>query len=98
MAAMAVASTVGAADGPLAPLRNAGVEVLRAVLPRRGYLRERAFLSRLCEEVRPDVVHTHGYRPDVVDAGVGRQHGAALVTTMHGFAGGDWKNRLYEHL
>jgi glycosyltransferase involved in cell wall biosynthesis len=44
------------------------------------------------------VVHTHGYRPDVVDAGPARRLGIPTVTTVHGFTGGDWKNRLYERL
>jgi glycosyltransferase involved in cell wall biosynthesis len=98
VAVMAVVAAADAADGFVAPLRAAGVEVLEAVLPGRGYLRERAALRRLCEALRPGVVHTHGYRPDVVDSGVARRFGAAAITTVHGFTAGDWKNRLYERL
>jgi glycosyltransferase involved in cell wall biosynthesis len=44
------------------------------------------------------VVHTHGYVPDVLARfGAGRIP-ASLVSTVHGFTGGDWKNRLYERL
>jgi len=43
-------------------------------------------------------VHTHGYRPDVVDAAAARRLGIPTVTTVHGFTRGDWKNRLYEYL
>ena len=67
-------------------------------MPGRAYLRERAAIARLLREVRPDVVHTHGYRPDVLDAGVARGQGIAVVTTVHGFTGGGWKNRVYEWL
>jgi glycosyltransferase involved in cell wall biosynthesis len=33
-----------------------------------------------------------------VDAGVARRLGVPTVTTVHGFTGGDWKNRFYERL
>jgi glycosyltransferase involved in cell wall biosynthesis len=48
--------------------------------------------------MQPDVVHSHGYRPDVLDAGVARALEIPTVTTVHGFTGGDGKNRLYERL
>jgi glycosyltransferase involved in cell wall biosynthesis len=55
-------------------------------------------MLELGRRVRPGVVHTHGYRPDVVDAGPARRLGIPTVTTVHGFTGGNWKNRLYERL
>lgn len=79
-------------------LGEAGVPVTRLALPRRAYLKERAAIRALCGEVRPDVVHSHGYRADVVDAGVARRLGIPVVATVHGFTGGGWKNRLYEWL
>ena len=82
----------------LGPLREAGVEVFEVAPPARSYLQERAAMTALCRRLRPDVVHTHGYRPDVVDAGVARRLGVPVVTTVHGFTGGGWKNRLYEAL
>src|SRR5213592_4457880 len=82
----------------LTPLDAADVQTHALVLPVRGYLRERRAIAELCRNVRPDVVHTHGYRPDVVDAGVARRQGLPTVTTVHGFTGGGWKNRLYERL
>ena len=81
-----------------AALRAAGVEVHRLALPGRAYVRERREVAALCRRVRPVAVHTHGSRPDVVDAGVARGLGHATVTTVHGFTGGDWRNRLYERL
>src|SRR2546426_2354178 len=41
----------------------------------------------------PDVVHTHGYRPDVVDSGVARRLRIPVVTTVHGSTGGGWRDR-----
>lgn len=79
-------------------LRRAGVPVTGFPLASRAYLRERAEVRAICRNLRPDIVHTHGYRPDVVDAPVARQLGIPTVTTVHGFTGGGWKNRLYERL
>ena len=82
----------------LAPLQDAGVHTHTIVVPGRSYLRERAAIRDLCRRLCPDVVHTHGYRPDVLDAGVAQRLGIPVVTTVHGFTGGGWKNRLYEWL
>jgi glycosyltransferase involved in cell wall biosynthesis len=79
-------------------LQAAGVDVETLALSGRAYLRERAAVRALCRRRRPTVVHTHGYRPDVVDAGVARDCGIPVVTTVHGFTGTDWKNRFYERL
>ena len=45
-----------------------------------------------------DVVHTHGYRADVLDAPAARRAGFPTLCTLHGFIGGGWRNRLYEAL
>lgn len=74
------------------------IPVHEVVLPPRRYRRERQRVGRLCRELAPDIVHTHGYRCDVVDSGVARRLGIATVTTVHGFTGGGAKNRLYEWL
>src|SRR3989442_1170377 len=88
-----------AVDHPfLTPLADAGVET-HIVLPGpRGYRRERGAVAELCRRLRPTVVHTHGYRPDVLDAGVARRAGVPVVTTVHGFTGGGRENRAYEWL
>lgn len=80
------------------PVREsgAGLEVVR--VRARDYAAERAVLRRLLLRLRPDVVHTHGYRPDVLDAGVARRLGIPTITTVHGFTRGGWKNRAYEWL
>ena len=92
------------ADGPevaarfLQPLEDAGIAVHEAHMPGRAYLRERRLVADICRRHRPDIVHTHGYRPDVVDAGVARSLGRATVSTVHGFTGGGFRNRCYEQL
>jgi len=61
-------------------------------------MRERAATLDLVRRLRPVVVHTHGYPPDLVDASAARRLGIPTVTTVHGFTGGGWRNRLYERL
>jgi glycosyltransferase involved in cell wall biosynthesis len=83
-------------DAFVAPLLAAGVEVDMLRLPARAYLRERRLVRQLCARFRPDVVHTHGYRPDVLDAGIARSMGVATVTTVHGSSRTRGRVRLYE--
>jgi glycosyltransferase involved in cell wall biosynthesis len=85
-----------AANAFLGPLRAAGVTTHAVLSAGRAYWRERAAVAQLCRTLAPDIVHTHGYRPDVVAAGAARRLGIPTVTTVHGFTGGDWKNRVYE--
>lgn len=88
-----------AGDHPfLGPLEAAGVPTVPIRLAPRRYLQERSRVDRLCRDVRPAVVHTHGYRCDVLDSSVARGLGVPTVTTVHGFAGGGVRNRLYEWL
>ena len=82
----------------IASLTAAGVTPHTLVLAGRAYRRERAAIAALCRQLRPDIVHTHGYRADVVDGPAARRTGVPIVTTVHGFCGGDWKNRLFEGL
>ena len=82
----------------VAPLARAEVEIRPVVVPGRAYLRERALLATLLRDIRPDVVHSHGYHTDVVGMGVARAAGIATVSTAHGFTRGGWKNIVYEHL
>ncbi|HEX5436716.1 MAG TPA: glycosyltransferase family 4 protein [Gemmatimonadaceae bacterium] len=79
-------------------LRTGGVPVTPLTVPGRAYLRERTVVSALCRELRPDVVHTHGYRPDVIASWAARSTGIPTVTTVHGFTGGGLRNRAYERL
>lgn len=78
--------------------RNAGATVHTIRLPGRAYLQERAAIAELCARLQPAVVHTHGYRADLIAASAARAAGRPTVTTVHGFTGGGWRNRLYEHV
>src|SRR5207249_5951339 len=95
---VSVVAEPGAGEPFLFPLSDAGVNTHQIVVSARGYARERAAIAALCRRLRPDAVHTHGYRPDVLDAGVARHFGIPVITTVHGFTGGTWRNRVYEFL
>lgn len=77
---------------------ESGIPLTVMRLPPRSYLEERRRLRTICASEGPDVLHTHGYRPDVVAASLPVGDHPALVSTVHGFTRGDWKNRLYELL
>ena len=79
-------------------LRRADVDVVPVVAGTGRYTRERAAVGAECTARGVEIVHTHGYRPDVVDAPVARKLGIPTVTTVHGFTGGGIKNHFYEWL
>ena len=79
-------------------LRARGLVVVPLTVPPRAYREERRQITSCCVRRQPDVVHTHGYRPDVIAGGAARSLGVPWVTTVHGFTGGGWKNRFYERL
>jgi glycosyltransferase involved in cell wall biosynthesis len=96
--AVAVVLSPGTPDETpfLTTLVAAGVRIYRLNIPDRAYLTERRKLRALLETLRPQIAHSHGYRPDVLDAPVARGLGIATVTTVHGFTGGGLRNRAYE--
>jgi glycosyltransferase involved in cell wall biosynthesis len=53
-------------------------------------------LSALVARLQPGVVHTHGYRADVIGGAVARARRVPTVSTVHGFTGGKRRDRLYQ--
>jgi glycosyltransferase involved in cell wall biosynthesis len=82
----------------VAELRASGVAVDEIRVPPRAYSLERRKLAAICARWRPDVLHSHGYRCDLVDSRVAGRLAIPRVSTMHGFTGGGPRNRLYEWL
>lgn len=68
--------------------------VIRA--PGRAYGAEMAAVGALRHSLRPHVVHTHGYRADVLHGRPAGATGIPSTTTVHGFTGGGPRNQLYE--
>lgn len=77
-------------------LEELEVPVTRVVVRARSYLREYRSLSALVLHLQPGVVHTHGYRADVIGGAVARAHRVPTVSTVHGFTGGRRRDRLYQ--
>jgi glycosyltransferase involved in cell wall biosynthesis len=89
----------GKEDLPLhQALLAGGVPVTSVVIHGRQYLRELRQITDVLRRAAPDIVHTHGYRSDLIAGRAARSQGVKTVSTVHGFTGGDWKNRLYERL
>jgi len=93
----AVVESERAAAGFLDALERSNVESDRVIVGGRAYRRERRAIAAICDVVRPDIVHSHGYRTDIVDALYLRRN-VPIVTTVHGFTGGDLRNRFYQWL
>jgi glycosyltransferase involved in cell wall biosynthesis len=88
----------GAPPALVGVLEAAGATVCQLALPDRAYLREYREVRDWLRLHRPDILHTHGYRVDVIAGRAARGQGIATVSTLHGFTGGDWKNRMYERI
>jgi poly-gamma-glutamate synthesis protein (capsule biosynthesis protein) len=82
----------------VASLEAEGVATVPIRLASRNYLGERRAMRALCREQRPDVVHTHGFRCDVIDGAVAREEGIAVVSTCHGFIQSDLRGQIYQWL
>lgn len=89
----------GSGEAPLAGrARAAGVNAVTVSLPGRAYVAEYRAVVRLLSDARAQVIHTHGYRSDVIGGLAARRLGIPQVTTAHGFIGGTRRGRLYEWL
>jgi glycosyltransferase involved in cell wall biosynthesis len=96
-----VAAVVSPREGPhpfAQALESEGVATTVITIGDRDYGGERRSIRELCRAERTDVVHTHGYRPDVVDSGVARSEGIGVVSTCHGFIDADLRARFYQWL
>ena len=88
------ASEAASLFGPLegSPVRSIAVEV-----PKRAYLREIRSVASILDAHRPDVLHTHGYRADLLHGGRARRKGIATVSTLHGSSKMGGLARLFEY-
>ena len=79
-------------------LNTAGVRATVRQFAHRAYREERKAVQAAAEAFGADVVHTHGYHPDVLAGTLARSMRAGRVSTAHGVTGGNLKNRIFEWL
>lgn len=80
-------------------LTSAGVRVHPIRIGSRAYRQERHEIAELCRTFRPDVVHLHGYRIELLDRQVVARLGIPTVTTIHGASKmGGLKGAFFEWL
>jgi len=94
----AIVDPPGSSHPFVATLREISVPCETIEVTGRAYRRERRLVSDHLTSFAPHVLHTHGYRPDVLDAGVARRQRVPVVATVHGFTRMGWRGRLYEAL
>lgn len=81
----------------LAGLARLEVPHVVARVGARSVIEERRQFRAAVAAFRPDVIHSHGYRTDLLLLRTVR-HGAATASTFHGFTGGSRKLSVYEFL
>lgn len=77
-------------------LRGAGIPTHEVVVGNRAYHREFSALGRLARSCGAEVLHSHGFRSDVLAALLRPRLSAAHVSTLHGFIGASGRGRMNE--
>jgi len=76
--------------------RDLGITVHVVRSPARSFRPERNGVRALLEQNKVNILHSHGYRSDILNIGVARAMNIPSVTTLHGFSATDLKARAYE--
>lgn len=79
-------------------LEALGVPCTSVIVGGRSYRREYRALSDLVERLEPQVLHTHGYRADLIGGMVARAHRIPAVSTVHGFTSARLRIRFNERV
>lgn len=88
----------GKVDHPFLHQIPSSVNPHPTFVPHKAYFQEWRKLKTLIGNLKPDVVHTHGYRSNVVGSAAARALEVPTVSTIHGFTGTGWKIRLFQWL
>lgn len=75
---------------------RSGVEIHRIRLKGRRYLAEIRAVAGLLVDVKPDVLHCHGYRCDILHGWHSRRRGVTTVSTLHGSSRMGGLSHLFE--
>lgn len=78
--------------------RDSGIVVHIVESPARSLIPERRAVQTLLASKHFDVLHSHGYRSDILNLGIARRMRVPSVTTLHGFSATDSRARAYEWL
>ncbi len=79
-------------------LSEIGVSFSRVVVRGRSYLKEYRELSAIIRQLRPSILHTHGYRADLIGLVLSLRYHIPLVSTVHGFTGATRRIRNNERV
>ena len=79
-------------------LSEIGVPFSQVVVRGRSYLQEYRELSAILSRLRPSILHTHGYRADLIGLILARRHRVPMVSTVHGFTGATLRIRNNERV
>jgi len=82
----------------LDPLSAAGVAIETLEVGLSNTLTERRFAADLCRRHTPQIAHTHGYRPDILDGSVASRCGVPTLSTEHGMSKMGGRTAIYEWL
>ncbi len=80
------------------PLEEADVRLDAARIGARSYLAERRIVREALTDQGAQVLHSHGYRPDLLHAGAARRRGVATVSTLHGSSRMGGASHVFEWL
>jgi glycosyltransferase involved in cell wall biosynthesis len=81
--------------------RALSLPVIDVVMPARALLRGRRVLAAKIKEIQPELIHAHGYKPNILLATLQlTQRLPPIVTTLHGWTGlgGVSAMALYEYM
>ncbi len=79
-------------------LQDRGVPVRQVHAPIRRYWHEARAVRGVADAGGRVILHTHGYRGDIIGYWAARSTAWRTVSTLHGFTGGPLRNRVYEWL
>ena len=95
---VAVVRQASAAASLFGPLEGTPVNTIAVEVPNRAYHREIRGVASILDALRPDVLHTHGYRADLLHGGRARRKGVATVSTLHGSSKMGKLSQMLEHV
>jgi glycosyltransferase involved in cell wall biosynthesis len=87
---------LGVPDHPVLGNLDPAVTIHRRFLPPKAYREEIRLIADILSSTQPNVVHTHGYRANVIGSAAARRAGYPVVSTLHGLTGSGVKIRLFQ--